>query len=74
MPRVGLTRRYRPNDVIFWRIPAGTGNWHTEGISKIRHKHDGVYTCHDGVIVTTDEIVELIATSDHPRPHRMLAA
>lgn len=63
-------RRYRPGDVVFWQVPAGAGDWPTDGISKITSSRAGVHRMHDGVIVTTDEIRELIAAGDRPRTRR----
>lgn len=64
-------RRYRPGDVVWWVIPAGPRLWPTDGISKIRSVRDGVFTMHDGVLVTTNEIRELIAAGDRARVGRV---
>lgn len=68
--RVGLTRRFRPGDVVYWQIPAGPQLWPTEGVSKIESTKAGVHRMHDGQLVTTDEIRELIAAGDRPRTAR----
>lgn len=63
-------RRYRRGDIVWWERPGGPGLWPTDGISKIRSIHRGVATMHDGTIVLTAEIRELIAAGDRPRTRR----
>lgn len=64
-------RRYRPGDVVYWVIPAGPRLWPTDGISVIRTTRAGVHRMHDGQLVTTDEIRELIAAGNRARVRRV---
>lgn len=66
-------RRYRRGDVVYWVIPAGPRRWPTDGIGVIRTSRDGVHQLAEGQLLTTNEIVELIAAGDRQRTRRNVA-
>lgn len=41
---------------VYWQRPAGTGNWHTDGIGIIHRDHGTTVTLTDGTILLRREI------------------